>query len=108
MFCPNCKYQYKHGIIICPDCGEKLVEKLEEEPKLTFDTVELCDVEDEFQAQFLIFLLTENSIECFLRENFLSHSRVVLGEKRKYGTVIVNKQKLEKAEELIKDIYYKR
>jgi DNA-directed RNA polymerase subunit RPC12/RpoP len=30
-YCPNCRYEYKDNIVECPDCGAKLVEKLEEE-----------------------------------------------------------------------------
>lgn len=30
-FCPNCRFEYKQGIAVCPDCGEKLVESLDEE-----------------------------------------------------------------------------
>lgn len=104
MFCPNCKYEYKKGINVCPDCGAALVEKLEEEPKLNFFTAELCDVEDEIEGNFIISVLEENGIECFLRENFLPHSRVVMGENKKYATVIVNKEKLEHAKEIIKEI----
>ena len=27
-FCPNCTYEYKEGIKVCPDCGASLVEAL--------------------------------------------------------------------------------
>ena len=27
-FCPNCTYEYKEGIKVCPDCGAVLVEEL--------------------------------------------------------------------------------
>ena len=27
-FCPNCTYEYKEGIKVCPDCGTSLVEEL--------------------------------------------------------------------------------
>jgi hypothetical protein len=30
--CPNCRYEYVEGIKVCPDCGTKLVEQLNEEP----------------------------------------------------------------------------
>jgi hypothetical protein len=31
-FCPKCEYEYKIGVAICPDCNEKLVERLPEKP----------------------------------------------------------------------------
>jgi len=29
-FCPKCRYEYQHGVTVCPDCGEKLVNSLPE------------------------------------------------------------------------------
>lgn len=103
MFCPKCKYEYKEGILVCPDCDIELVEKLPEIKVLNFDTIELCEVEDEFEAYLIISLLEENNIECFLRENFLPHTRVTLGEKRKYATIIINREKLEDAKIIIEN-----
>ena len=34
-FCPKCRYEYKAGIAVCPDCDEKLVDSLPEEPPET-------------------------------------------------------------------------
>jgi hypothetical protein len=31
-FCPKCRYEYKTGVEVCPDCGLKLVPELGEEP----------------------------------------------------------------------------
>jgi uncharacterized Zn finger protein (UPF0148 family) len=28
--CPNCRYEYKEGIRVCPDCGMQLVDVLNE------------------------------------------------------------------------------
>jgi hypothetical protein len=30
--CPNCRYEYIEGVKVCPDCGTKLVDQLNEEP----------------------------------------------------------------------------
>ena len=31
-FCPKCRYEYEPSVSICPDCGERLVSSLPEEP----------------------------------------------------------------------------
>ena len=38
-FCPKCRYEYNWGIGTCPDCDERLVEKLPEEPEAVADAV---------------------------------------------------------------------
>lgn len=30
-YCPKCKYEYREGIVTCPDCDEALVTELEED-----------------------------------------------------------------------------
>ena len=32
-FCPKCKYEYRKGMKVCPDCDVQLEDKLHEEPK---------------------------------------------------------------------------
>ncbi len=105
MFCPNCKYEYEKGVTTCPDCGEKLVEKLEEEKHPEFDSIELADVNNEVEGMTLISMLEENDIECFLRNNLLPHSRTVLrsNSKASFATVFVNKKKLTEAKEILED-----
>ncbi len=31
-FCPKCRYEYKRHVTVCPDCEERLVEALPEDP----------------------------------------------------------------------------
>jgi hypothetical protein len=44
MFCPNCKYEYKLGVTMCPDCGAELVYKLP--PKAAKSPQEIDDAKD--------------------------------------------------------------
>ena len=47
-FCPKCRYEYKPEIWECPDCGVRLVEKLEEEePEEELITGESTESKDE-------------------------------------------------------------
>ena len=47
-FCPKCRYEYKPEIWECPDCGVRLVEKLEEEaPEEELITDESTEIKDE-------------------------------------------------------------
>jgi len=50
-FCPKCRYEYIDSVWECPDCGVRLVRKLEEE-KSNQDTEEECaeNIEDESTA----------------------------------------------------------
>jgi len=105
MFCPNCKYEYEKDITTCPDCGEKLVEKLDEEKHPEFDMAVLTDVNNEIEGITLISMLEEKNVECFLRNNLLPHSRTILSTNPKvsFATVLVNNKKLEQAKEILED-----
>ncbi len=45
VFCPKCKGEYRDGFYVCADCNVDLVEKLEEEMKVT-DELEKITVMD--------------------------------------------------------------
>jgi hypothetical protein len=110
VFCPNCLYEYQPGVTKCPDCGVDLVNedpiKDDGEGDLPdIRVAELTDVNNDMEAQILRDMLTQEGIYSFLRTNLLPHSNVALGffKQPKYGTIIVNKEDLEKAKEILKD-----
>jgi hypothetical protein len=108
MFCPNCTYEYEKGIKVCPDCGLDLVDALPAEAEGTpnLETAELADVDDDMQADVIRGMLDEQGIYSFLRTNILPHSTLILAGmfgKKKYGTIIINKEDLEKAKEVLED-----
>jgi uncharacterized membrane protein (Fun14 family) len=108
MFCPNCLYEYGKGIKKCPDCGADLVDELPPEPEgdANLETAELTDVDNDVEADALRGMLEENGIYSFLKTNVLPHSGIILAGvfgKQKYGTVVINKEDLEKAKKILKD-----
>ena len=44
-WCPNCKNEYKEGILVCSDCGAELVESLEEDERSSILTGEEEQIE---------------------------------------------------------------
>lgn len=42
-FCPKCKYEYNWGVGVCPDCDERLVDKLPDEKEVADEGVEYKD-----------------------------------------------------------------
>lgn len=55
-FCPKCRYEYEYGIGVCPDCDERLVEKLPEQDSKTSDPEEMAEKYNDW-----ILLATVNS-----------------------------------------------
>lgn len=110
MFCPVCLYEYKEGVKKCPDCGAKLVDKLtEEQGQPELETAELIDVKNEVEAEYIRSVLMDNDIYSFFRSNTLPSSRLTFfSEKQKgIGTIIINKEDLEKARKILNDLEFK-
>ena len=59
MWCQKCKTEYRDGITVCADCGEKLVEGTAD----YFDVVEICDLKDDEMAENFIEYLGYSKIE---------------------------------------------
>jgi len=66
-FCPNCKYEYKATVSICPDCDEPLVDVLPEdvegEIEDAYDNwIPLCRLTSEQYAEMLVEALDSKDI----------------------------------------------
>ncbi len=71
MFCPVCKYEYKPGITVCPDCGKKLVEKLPQEDRNknsdNINFVPLPSLPGRVYAEMIKDTLDAKGIPCYIR-----------------------------------------
>jgi len=70
-FCPKCKYEYKLGISECPDCGSRLVERLEENEEIIsrdeIESVLLLKTDNYLQVQFVVGALENAGIPCLTK-----------------------------------------
>jgi hypothetical protein len=109
VFCPNCLYEYEKGIKKCPDCGAGLVNELppdDEGGEPNLETAELTDVDNDVEADAIRSMLDEEGIYSFLKTNTLPHSGIILAGvfgKQKYGTIVINKEDLDKAKKVLAD-----
>lgn len=102
MFCPKCKYEYNFGVLVCPDCDEKLVEILPEDEKEPFtdDTkiVEVFQTSDRSILSFAKSILEENDII-----SIISPPIGIRGSAAVYQ-FFVNENEADKARELLDGI----
>lgn len=123
-WCPNCKEEYRDGILICADCGATLIEKLPQEETenetieeeidkdsfIDFDEliepVLLTTTSDTIQGKLIENILLDSEIRCFTKDiGCGTYLKVYMGNSI-YGTEIyVNKSDFDVAKELV-DAYF--
>lgn len=106
MFCPKCRFEYNPGIDQCPDCGEKLVDKLEEEcseiEESEGDWVLLYKTPNRILANFLMETLKQSGIDCVLlpKGTFFEMGLRYLAKDDRGFEVYVPKEKYQKSLEI--------
>ena len=69
-FCPNCKYEYRDGIPICPDCDMPLVSELAEDTHPNdVEFVPLPDLPGRIYADMVNGALEAKNIPCYIRSD---------------------------------------
>lgn len=109
MFCPECKYEYRGGITVCPECGAELVETLAKpEPSPEFDPNEraciLCTACDEFEADIIVAKLGAEGIYAYKKfQGSDSYNRIILGRTVLGVQIIVGSKSLAAAREILEN-----
>lgn len=69
-FCPECKYEYREGIVMCPDCDVKLVGNLAAANEPTVEEtnavmVSVFSTDSQIEANLVKDMLQASGIEAF-------------------------------------------
>jgi uncharacterized Zn finger protein (UPF0148 family) len=116
-YCPNCRFEYKEGISECPDCGARLVDKLEDKSTGTEEEesaenrkfAPLMDFASRAEAQMLQEALENEGIPSIIKENHTYLNLVTAGGISQLGGggvyVWVPKQRLEKSKEIADQMF---
>ncbi|KPJ74171.1 hypothetical protein AMJ52_01525 [candidate division TA06 bacterium DG_78] len=104
MICPKCKSEYRHGIIICPECDVDLVDRVPQEPKPQFsdgEPVEVFSTYDMADVVFIKSLLDAENINYYFKgESSLYVVKPLVGQVK----LIVKKSDEIRVRELLKDL----
>ncbi len=97
-YCPNCRIEYVSGADVCAECGQDLVEQLDEVADLDF--VELYACANRMEADKLQSILAEEGIVSNLRSlesSSFPTSAGIMGDVH----LVVDSRLLEEARKLI-------
>jgi hypothetical protein len=104
MFCPNCKYEYRLGVTVCPDCGATLVYKLPPEFKdekpapVLLELVTVFESADRSLIAVAKEILDEAGIEYYAKnENLIRRYTRMVG-------IQVFENRVAEAQALLKDL----
>ena len=108
-YCPSCKMEYRAGVTRCPDCRVELLEGSPPEvagPQYV-SLVRLCTVADPSEGEVIEAALAEAGIPATVRRHGPitgELGRVTDGMTEDYAIVSVPEDKLEAAQELLREL----
>lgn len=111
-FCPTCRFEYRQGIVHCPDCGDVLVSELPPAPAIPLpgpetEPVELCRMGDPNQVEVIQAALRAAGIATVLRTQGPitgELARVVDGATHDVAIIYVTRNRLEEARQVFEAV----
>jgi hypothetical protein len=104
-YCPNCKYEYKDNVEECPDCGAKLVDKLEEETFESIKYIPFRNLPSRLYAEMLQEALKNEGIPSIIKGDDIA---ITLGSYSTTSpvevTIWVPEQDLERCEKIANEM----
>jgi hypothetical protein len=105
MKCPKCRKDYDDSVIICPECGEKLIPASPETERIEYEAmkpVKLVNVTNHIDAGIIMNLLLNNDIPCFKKDKFLGgYMNLYMGYSVYGEDIYVDERDYEKALDII-------
>ncbi|MBN1905921.1 MAG: DUF2007 domain-containing protein [Deltaproteobacteria bacterium] len=109
MFCPKCKAEYREGFLRCTDCDIDLVFELPPEPDDIpeyVDWINLISFPDKYEADLAQGLLEANDIEAVTTSDDCGSAYPSMTYVQGIR-LMVKKEELELAKEVLRDAEYK-
>jgi hypothetical protein len=103
-FCPKCKYEYKEGIAVCPDCDVRLVKELHVEAEDQEDyPVALVTVGDISEADIIKSVLDSAGIPAYVQSHHSAMYTGVLIPERLSTTIFVANSRRDDARAVLRE-----
>lgn len=103
MFCPKCRYEYRKGFQVCPDCNVNLTDSLpdkQEKQSEFIEYVELLITYNPADVAIIKSLLDAENITYYFNAEQFMYVRPLAEPAR----LMVKKDEVEKAREILKDL----
>ncbi len=103
MFCPKCRYEYRKGFYVCPDCNVNLIDSLpdkQEKQSGFIEYVELLITYNPTDVALIKSLLEAENITYYFNAEQFMYVRPLAEPAR----LMVKKDEAEIAKEILKDL----
>ncbi|MBO8130192.1 MAG: DUF2007 domain-containing protein [Candidatus Marinimicrobia bacterium] len=104
-FCPKCKYEFTEGVKTCPDCGEKLVDTLNEDEIVDVKWVPVGTLKSSMYGDMARELLEKNDIPALVVTDFFHGALATSGTglAGTFAKIYVPEGSVNKAREILKE-----